>query len=111
MELDQFSKFDLFLNRRRLTDPPRFFVIDLEGYLNRKPPIEAATIEIGLTDSNDGQIMFNVNTSNDSLGVNYEEGFLKAGAEAGDFGLNLLKNRNEPLLLVLQQGKPVGRLC
>lgn len=89
-KLDQSSNFGLFLNRQRFSNAPRFFALDLEGHLSKKPPVveQAAAVDIDLIDSKDDQIMFNVNINNPRV-VNGEKGSQEA--ETQDFGLNLLK--------------------
>lgn len=60
-ELDHLSNFQLFLNRSRLPNAPRFFALDLEGTLCAKPPVvvQAAAVDIDAMDRD--QFMFNVN--------------------------------------------------
>lgn len=89
-KLDQSSNFGLFLNRRRLPGAPRFFALDLEGHLSRKPPVveQAAAVDIDLMHRERNQIMFNVNIDNPPVANDEKH---SQEAEAQDFCLNLLK--------------------
>ncbi|RYP68734.1 hypothetical protein DL769_005455 [Monosporascus sp. CRB-8-3] len=87
---DQSSSFGLFLNGQPLSNAPRFFALDLEGRLSRKPPVvkQSAAVDIDLTDSEDDQIMSNVNIHNPRVVKGEKD---SQEAETEDLDLNLLK--------------------
>lgn len=97
-ESDPLSKFQLFLNRSRLPNAPRFFALDLEGTLCAKPPVvvQAAAVDIDAMDRD--EFMFNVNIKrspisatdiNELTSVIDDVATLEDSAQ--DFGLNLLR--------------------
>jgi hypothetical protein len=47
-KIDHVSNFERFLNRKRLSNVPRFFALDLEGHLCKKPSLveQAAAVDI-----------------------------------------------------------------
>ncbi|KAG5663966.1 hypothetical protein KAF25_006551 [Fusarium avenaceum] len=82
-DVDKSSNFGLFLERHKGPNAPRFFAIDLEGYLVSKPPVveQAAAVIVEQTLS----VVFNINIDNPRL-VNDKPESL----DAGEFHDNLL---------------------
>lgn len=62
-KMDKSSRFALFLNRRKTDDMARFFVVDVEGQISKKPPIieQIAAVDIDLIHKGDHQALFNLN--------------------------------------------------
>ncbi|KAK1767684.1 hypothetical protein QBC33DRAFT_577937 [Phialemonium atrogriseum] len=85
--LDKSSLFELFLNRTRLPNIPRFFALDLEGHLSKDPPVveQAAAINVDSMKEKDYQFLFNVNINNPQHLNNKTE-----SQETRDFGQTLL---------------------
>ncbi|KAF4449920.1 zinc finger protein 76 (expressed in testis) [Fusarium austroafricanum] len=84
-ELDECSNFEVFLNRQQLPNAPRFFALDLEGHISRKPPTveQAAAVDIDSIHNECEQVLFNVNISNPAVPAAPE-------SETQDFVGNLL---------------------
>lgn len=87
--LDRSSNFQAFLNSHQLPNAPRFFALDLEGYISRNPPVvhQVAAVDITAIDRQTEGTVFNLNLHDAEHFDN--EG--TSGAVTGDFCLNLLK--------------------
>lgn len=82
-DIDKSSNFSLFLERHKLSNAPRFFAIDLEGYLVSKPPVVEQAAAVGVDQTL--PVIFNINIDN----PRHVDGNL-GSPDAGDFNENLL---------------------
>ncbi|KAF5258881.1 hypothetical protein FOXYS1_10527 [Fusarium oxysporum] len=89
-KIDKSSNFEPFLNRQKLSAKSRFFALDIEGYISRKPSVveQAAAVSIDSINGEDGKILFNVNIKGPSV----DQGSKQYPTAANqDFATNLLK--------------------
>ncbi|KAH7260537.1 hypothetical protein B0J15DRAFT_582670 [Fusarium solani] len=82
-DIDKSSNFSLFLERHKLSNAPRFFAIDLEGYLVSKPPVVEQAAAVGVDQTL--PVIFNINIDNPQ----HVDEKLES-PDAGDFHENLL---------------------